>query len=69
MLKVKKYYQIQTKSKCRKENMVEGECYRISVLTSGLVRLEYSEQGIFEDSPTQSIWNRDLELCEYQVVD
>ena len=69
MLKVKKYYQIQTKSKCRKENMVEGECYRISVLTSGLVRLEYSEQGIFEDSPTQSIWNRDLGLCEYQVVD
>lgn len=66
---MKKYYQIQAEPKCRKENIVEGACYRISILTSGLIRLEYSEHGGFEDNPTQTVWNRDLGLCEYQVVD
>lgn len=66
---MKKYYQIQAEPKCRKENIVEGVCYRISILTSGLIRLEYAEHGEFEDSPTQTVWNRDLGLCEYQVVD
>ncbi len=66
---MKKYYQIQAEPKCRKENIVEGVCYRISILTSGLIRLEYAEHGGFEDSPTQTVWNRDLGLCEYQVVD
>lgn len=66
---MKKYYQIQAEPKCRKENIVEGVCYRISILTSGLIRLEYAEHGEFEDRPTQTVWNRDLGLCEYQVVD
>lgn len=66
---MKEYYQIQTESQCRKENIVEGERYRISVLTPGLVRLEYAEDGIFEDRPTQVVWNRDMGICDYQVFE
>lgn len=66
---MKEYYQINTSSVCRKENVITGEKYRISMLTEGLVRLEYSEQGIFEDLPTQVMWNRDLGNCNFQVID
>lgn len=66
---MKDYYQIQTSSRCREENVIMGERYRISVLTTGLIRLEYSEQGIFEDRPTQIVWNRDLGSCDFQVID
>ena len=45
----------------RKENVLQGEKWRITLLTSRLVRLEYSEEGIFEDRPTQTVWNRDFE--------
>ena len=30
-------------------NIIQGERYRITVLTSRLLRLEYSEDGIFND--------------------
>ncbi|MBO5032505.1 MAG: DUF5110 domain-containing protein [Lachnospiraceae bacterium] len=66
---MKEYYQIQTKPVCRKENIVEGASYRISILTAGLIRLEYAEHGIFEDRPTQIVWNRDLGACDFQVSD
>lgn len=66
---MKEYYQIQADSVCRKENVIEGTCYRISVLTAGLIRLEYSEKGIFEDRPTQIVWNRNLGPCDFQVAD
>ena len=36
----------------------KGEKYRITVLSEILVRLEYSEDGIFEDRPTELVWNR-----------
>ena len=66
---MKKCYQIQAEPVCRKENIVEGACYRISVLTTGLLRLEYAGHGSFEDRPTQTVWNRDLGACVYQVID
>ena len=66
---MKEYYRIQAKPKCRKENIVEGACYRISILTAGLIRLEYAEHGVFEDNPTQIVWNRDLGECDYLLLD
>ena len=57
---MKEYYRIQAEPKCRMENIVEGACYRISILTTGLIRLEYTEHGVFEDNPTQVVWTRDL---------
>ena len=43
-----------------KENILQGEKYRITLLTEGLIRLEYSEEGIFEDRATQCVWNRNF---------
>lgn len=66
---MKDYYQIKTTPICRKENVIMGEKYRISVLTDGLLRLEYAEQGVFEDRPTQVVWNRELGVCNFQIVE
>lgn len=68
-IEMKEYYRIQAEPECRTENIVEGACYRISVLTTGLIRLEYNEHGVFEDNPTQIVWNRDLGMCDYRLVD
>ena len=66
---MKDYYRIQASSRCREENVVTGKRYRISILTTGLIRLEYAQSGIFEDRPTQIVWNRDLGSCDFQVID
>lgn len=42
------------------QNVIKGNTYRFTVLTSKLLRMEYSENGVFEDRPTQIIKNRDL---------
>ena len=55
-----KNWKIQVNPKADTENILQGEKYRITMLTEGLVRLEYSEEGIFEDRATQSVWNRDM---------
>lgn len=66
---MKEYYRIQTESECRRENVIVGACYRISVLTAGLIRLEYEDEGIFVDQPTQIVWNRNLGVCDFQTHD
>ena len=43
-----------------KENIVAGEKFRFTVLTSRLIRLEYSPRGCFEDRASQSVFYRDL---------
>ena len=45
-------YKVQTRPLALEANIVKGEKYRITMLTEGLVRLEYSEDGIFEDVQT-----------------
>ena len=45
----------------------KGKKYRITVLTERLVRLEYSESGVFVDAPTQLVQNRYLGFPEFQV--
>ena len=41
-------------------NMLIGDKYRITVLTDRLIRLEYSENGRFEDRASFAVVNRDL---------
>ena len=41
-------------------NIISGKKYRITMLTQSLVRLEYSENVVFEDRPTQAVINRDF---------
>ncbi|WP_433303949.1 TIM-barrel domain-containing protein [Actinoplanes sp. CA-030573] len=48
---------------------VQGDRYRITVLTEGLVRLEYSEDGVFEDRASTFAVNRHLPVPEFRVLD
>lgn len=46
-------------------NVVQGDRWRISLLTDSLVRFEWSERGRFEDGTTQVVLNRDFPVVEF----
>jgi alpha-glucosidase (family GH31 glycosyl hydrolase) len=52
-----------------KDAIVQGEKYRITVLTSQLLRFEYNEDGIFEDRATQTVINRKFPVPKFKVVE
>lgn len=62
-------YKLEAHPVCRKEAVVQGDKFRITMLTPALVRLEYNEKGVFEDRATQSVLNRDFPVPEFKVVD
>ena len=61
-------YKVKTRPMALADNQIKGEQYRITVLTDALVRLEYSEDGVFEDRPTQMVYDRDFPKADYHVV-
>ena len=60
-------FTIKTHGLCNPKSIVQGEKYRISVLTESLLRLEYSEDGIFEDRATQTVVNRNFPEVSFEV--
>ena len=54
---------------CNEASVVRGAHYRFTVLTPNLLRLEYSESGVFEDRPSQVVLNRNFPTPEFHVVD
>lgn len=61
-------YKVRTYPMALKENMVTGKKYRITLLTEALIRLEYCEDGVFEDNATQMAFYRDFPQTEYRVL-
>ena len=61
----KKRFQWPVRPNALPENMIPGSQYRFTVLTSRLLRLEYSAEGIFEDRASQSVFYRDFPKCEF----
>ena len=55
-------YRINTNGQADKGAIVQGEKYRFTLLTEEMIRLEYSEDGRFEDRATQCVVNRKLVL-------
>src|ERR1700759_5693262 len=49
--------------------VVQGERYRITVLTDGLIRLEYAEDGVFEDRASTFAVNRRLPVPDFRVLE
>lgn len=49
--------------------VVQGDHYRITVLTDGLVRLEHSPDGVFEDRASTFALTRELPVPQYRVVE
>ena len=56
-------------SKARNDSKayVKGNRYRFTVITERVIRLEYSLDGNFVDSPTQIILNRNFGLPEFTI--
>ena len=52
---------------CRRS--AAGGNYRISMLTTALIRFEYSEDGKFENHATQMVYNREFPVPEFRVVE
>lgn len=48
--------------------VLQGDKYRITILTERLVRLEYNPEGKFEDSPTELVWYRNFPKPEFNVI-
>jgi len=48
--------------------VIEVASLRVTVLTTKLVRIEYSPTGVFEDRFTQLVQNREFESCEVTVL-
>ena len=55
------------KSKCNPESVFKGNKYRITILTERLIRLEYNNDGIFEDHPTTFAHYRNMKTPEFNV--
>lgn len=51
------------------KSVVKGDKYRITVLTERLLRLEYDENGIFEDRATEIVFNRKLDIPKFDVME
>lgn len=51
-------FRVQAKPLMRDEYVLQGEHWRIGVITESLVRFEWSDDGVFEDRPTQTVLNR-----------
>ena len=47
--------------------VVKGDKYRFTVLTSRMLRLEYSEDGVFEDRATRFAFNRAFDTPRYEA--
>lgn len=63
-----KIYQVKTSPVALQDNIIQGEAYRITVLTDCLVRLEYNPSGVFEDRPTKMVFNRDFPKTDFTVT-
>lgn len=53
--------------KTRNTNVIQGQKYRISILTERLIRLEYSEEGKFNDLGTELVIFRNFEKTPFQI--
>ena len=51
------------------DNIVKGDCYRFTVLTPALIRMEYDKHGVFEDRASQSVFYRDFEVVDFRISD
>ena len=62
-------HRLETRPVASPAAVVQGETFRITVLTDGLLRLEYAQDGRFEDRASAFAVVRDLPLPQYRVID
>ena len=57
------------KSLANPKSIIKGDKYRITILTSSLIRFEYSDNGVFEDRATENVFNRYFDVPKYEVME
>lgn len=62
-------HRIKTEGHAEDAAIIQGEKYRFTVLTEEMIRLEYCEDGKFEDRATQCVIDRKFKVPEYQVIE
>ena len=65
---LKSHYRIPSRPVADPAAVISGDTFRITVLTDGLLRLEYAPDGTFEDRASSFALNRDLPVPEYRVI-
>ena len=68
-MRIDEKYQYKTTPKANEKAIIKGDKYRFTVLTSRLIRIEYNEDGYFEDRATQTVVNRVFDVPEFEVLD
>lgn len=63
------HLRIQSEPLASAQQTVSGATYRFTVLTSRMIRMEYSPDGIFEDRPSQLALNRNFDAPQFRVID
>lgn len=66
---MKEIYRIKTNPISNSKGIISGEKYRFTVLTSQMIRLEYNENGKFEDRSTQTVIDRNFSVPEFKVIE
>ncbi len=63
-----KYFEVDyAKARAKKQAIFQGQFYRITILSDLLVRIEFSEEGYFEDRPTEFASFRDFPVPQMKV--
>ena len=62
-------FKVGKNSVANEKSIIKGEKYRITVLTERLLRLEYNENGVFEDRATEIVFNRKLDVPKFDVME
>ncbi len=55
------------KIKPNNDSIIQGKNYRFTVLSERLIRIEYRENGVFLDAPTQLVLNRNFTKPNFNV--
>jgi len=69
MVNLDKHLILSTNGRAETANIVEGQGYRLTMLTDRLLRVEVSPQDIFEDNATQAIINRALPKVTFEKAE
>ncbi len=68
-MRLNEKYNYPTTPKANKEAIIVGDTYRFTILTPRLLRIEYNEEGYFEDNATQTVINRVFDVPHFTVKD
>lgn len=60
-------YNMDLSPKSRDGAIIKGDKWRFTILTDRLVRIEWAEDGVFEDRATQVVIDRDFDVPEYVI--